>query len=48
MHAVRRLRGLAVVAELVTLYHGTLRIDESDMGGARLELTLPLKVIATS
>ncbi len=33
--------GLAVVAELVTLYRGTLRIEDSDLGGARLELELP-------
>ncbi len=34
--------GLAVVAELVGLYHGRLRIAESDLGGACLELELPL------
>ena len=34
--------GLSVVAELVGLYHGTLRIEESDLGGACLELRLPL------
>ncbi len=33
--------GLSVVAELVTLYHGALRIEESALGGARLVLTLP-------
>jgi two-component system sensor histidine kinase PhoQ len=33
--------GLAVVAELVTLYHGALRIEESDLGGARVVLQLP-------
>lgn len=33
--------GLAVVAELVALYHGTLRIEDSDLGGARLCLQLP-------
>ena len=33
--------GLAVVAELVALYHGWLAIGVSDLGGARLELALP-------
>lgn len=33
--------GLAVVAELVALYRGTLRIEDSDLGGARLVLDLP-------
>jgi len=33
--------GLAVVAELVTLYHGALRIEESHLGGARVVLQLP-------
>ena len=33
--------GLAVVAELVALYHGALRIEESDLGGARVVLQLP-------
>jgi len=33
--------GLAVVAELVALYHGALRIEESDLGGARVVLNLP-------
>ena len=32
--------GLAVVAELVTLYHGALDIDTSELGGAAIELTL--------
>lgn len=32
--------GLAVVAELVTLYHGSLDIDTSELGGAAIELTL--------
>jgi len=34
--------GLSVVAELVELYHGALRIEESGLGGARLVLTLPV------
>jgi two-component system sensor histidine kinase PhoQ len=34
--------GLSVVAELVALYHGSLVIEESAMGGACLELRLPL------
>jgi two-component system sensor histidine kinase PhoQ len=33
--------GLAVVAELVTLYRGRLHIDASELGGARLTLWLP-------
>lgn len=33
--------GLSVVAELVALYHGALRIEESDLGGARVVLQLP-------
>ncbi len=33
--------GLAVVAELVGLYHGWLEIGVSELGGARLELALP-------
>ncbi|MEQ8859338.1 MAG: ATP-binding protein [Pseudomonadales bacterium] len=33
--------GLSVVAELVALYHGRLRIEESPLGGARLVLELP-------
>jgi len=33
--------GLSVVAELVALYHGSLRIEESDLGGARVVLELP-------
>jgi len=34
--------GLAVVAEIVALYGGTLHIARSEMGGARVELRLPL------
>lgn len=33
--------GLAVVAELVELYHGWLDIGDSDLGGAKLTLALP-------
>jgi signal transduction histidine kinase len=33
--------GLSVVAELVALYGGRLKIAESDLGGARVELVLP-------
>lgn len=33
--------GLSVVAELVSLYHGRLGIEDSDLGGARLVLELP-------
>jgi two-component system sensor histidine kinase PhoQ len=33
--------GLSVVAELVGLYHGELRIEESALGGACLMLELP-------
>lgn len=33
--------GLAVVAELVALYHGALRIEQSELGGARVVLQLP-------
>ena len=33
--------GLSVVAELLALYHGALRIEESDLGGARVVLQLP-------
>ncbi|MDZ7670687.1 MAG: ATP-binding protein [Gammaproteobacteria bacterium] len=33
--------GLSVVAELVALYHGSLRIEESPLGGACLTLELP-------
>ena len=33
--------GLAVVAELVALYDGWLEIGDSDLGGARVTLTLP-------
>lgn len=39
--------GLSVVAELVALYHGTLRIEESPLGGACLVLELPGGVRAT-
>jgi two-component system sensor histidine kinase PhoQ len=34
--------GLSVVAELVALYHGRLHIEESPLGGACLELRMPL------
>ncbi len=34
--------GLSVVAELVALYNGTLKIEQSPLGGACLELRLPL------
>jgi len=34
--------GLAVVAEIVALYGGTLHIARSDMGGARVELRFPV------
>jgi signal transduction histidine kinase len=33
---------LSVVAELVALYHGRLHIEESPLGGACLELRMPL------
>ena len=33
--------GLAVVAELVELYHGKLTISESRWGGAKIRLDLP-------
>jgi len=33
--------GLAVVAELVSLYSGALEIEDSEMGGAKLTLLLP-------
>jgi len=33
--------GLAVVAELVELYHGQLTISESRWGGAEIRLDLP-------
>ena len=34
--------GLAVVAELVAAYDGTLEIETSDLGGAAVELCLPV------
>ena len=34
--------GLAVVAELVTLYSGTLDIEDSELGGALIRVTLPV------
>ena len=40
--------GLSVVAELVALYRGEIRIDESELGGALLELRLPLVAAAPS
>ncbi len=40
--------GLSVVAELVALYNGTLKIEESPLGGACLELRLPLTATAAS
>jgi two-component system sensor histidine kinase PhoQ len=40
--------GLSVVAELVALYHGSLRIEESPLGGASLELRLPLTAKAVA
>jgi two-component system sensor histidine kinase PhoQ len=33
--------GLSVVRELVHLNGGTIRIDQSELGGARIEITLP-------
>ena len=33
--------GLSVVAELVSLYQGTLEISESPRGGARIQVSLP-------
>ncbi len=33
--------GLSVVAELVALYEGELKIGESPLGGARIRLELP-------
>ena len=33
--------GLSIVAELVELYGGTLRLDRSDLGGLKAEVTLP-------
>jgi signal transduction histidine kinase len=33
--------GLSVVAELVALYEGDLKIGESPLGGARILLELP-------
>lgn len=34
--------GLAIVAEIADLYHGSVGIERSEMGGAKLELRLPL------
>ena len=33
--------GLAVVVEIAAAYEGSLAIDASDLGGARLRLRLP-------
>ncbi|RMI30567.1 sensor histidine kinase [Nocardia stercoris] len=33
--------GLSIVAEIVAAHHGTVRIDDSPLGGARLTVTLP-------
>ncbi|MBI5451397.1 MAG: hypothetical protein HY940_08575 [Gammaproteobacteria bacterium] len=34
--------GLAIVAELVAAYHGTLDVGRSEWGGAQLRITIPL------
>ncbi|MOA50486.1 Sensor protein PhoQ [compost metagenome] len=33
--------GLAVVTEIVHSYGGDIRVDESPLGGARFQMTLP-------
>ena len=33
--------GLAVVSELVELYKGSLAIDDSELGGAKISVTIP-------
>jgi len=37
--------GLAVAKELVVLYKGSLSISDSEMGGAKIALNFPLKVV---
>ncbi|MQY26750.1 sensor histidine kinase [Nocardia aurantia] len=34
--------GMPIVAEIVAAHHGTVRIDDSPLGGARLTVTLPV------
>lgn len=40
--------GLAIVSDLAELYGGSIRLDESPMGGARARLTLPAEDVADS
>jgi len=37
--------GLAVATELVVLYEGSLSISDSEMGGVKIALNFPLKVV---
>jgi signal transduction histidine kinase len=35
--------GLAIVAEIVRAHHGTVRVGDSDLGGARFDVELPVE-----
>jgi signal transduction histidine kinase len=40
--------GLALVHEIVNRHHGTVRVEDSDLGGARFVVTLPLEPSVTT